>query len=141
MMRRRFVAILGSSLLLASGCAGGDGTDAEPTAPAPVTELAIDVQEFHFSPALVAIPAGQPVSVTVGNKGTIDHEWVIIEKGHEVDDQHRFTESAVLFEIDDIEQGSRSTSTFTIVQPGRYQLICAIEGHFAAGMEATLWVL
>lgn len=141
MMRRCVAAILGSSVLLASACAGGGGTEAEQTPPAPVTELAVDVQEFHFSPAVAAVPAGQPISVTVGNKGTIDHEWVIIAKGHEVDEQHRFSESAVLFEIDDIEQGARSTSTFTIAQPGRYQLICAIEGHFAAGMEATLLVV
>ena len=139
-MRRCMAAAAGLSLVLASACADG-GASEEPATPAPVTELTIDVQEFHFSPALVAVPAGEPVTVTVGNKGTIDHEWVIIAHGHEVDDQHRFSESAVLFEVDDINQGTRTTSTFTIAQPGRYQLLCAIEGHFAAGMEATLMVV
>ena len=139
-MRRSIAAAVGLSLLLASACAGS-GASPEETAPAPVTALTVEAEEFRFSPALVAVPAGQPVTVTVGNNGTIDHEWVIIAHGHEVDDQHRFSESAVLFEVDDVNQGTRSTSTFTIAQPGRYQLICAIEGHFAAGMEATLMVV
>ena len=140
-MRRCTAAAVGLSLFLASACAGSGASQEEPAVPAPVTELTVEVEEFHFSPALVAVPAGETVTVTVGNKGTIDHEWVIIAHGHEVDDQHRFSESAVLFEVDDINQGARSTSTFTIAQPGRYQLICAIEGHFAAGMEATLMVV
>ena len=140
-MRRCMAAAVGLSLFLASACAGGGASPEEPATPAPVTELTVDVAEFHFSPALAAVPAGEPVRVTVGNKGTIDHEWVIIAHGHEVDDVHQFSESAVLFEIDNISQGTRSTSTFTIAQPGRYQLICAIEGHFAAGMEATLLVV
>jgi plastocyanin len=141
MMRRYMAIALGLSVFLASACAGSTTSHEEPAMPALVTDLNIDVQEFHFSPTLVAVPAGALVSVTVGNKGTIAHEWVIIAHGHEVDDEHRFSESAVLFEVDDIDQGTRSTSKFTIAQPGRYQLICAIEGHFAAGMEATLMVV
>ena len=140
-MRRYMAGAVGLSLCLASACADTPTSSQEPATPAPVTELTVEVEEFHFSPALVAVPAGEPVTVTVGNKGTIDHEWVIIAPGHEVDEQHGFSESAVLFEVDDINQGSRSTSTFTIAQPGRYQLICAIEGHFAAGMQATLMVV
>jgi uncharacterized cupredoxin-like copper-binding protein len=134
-------AAVGLSLFLASACADGGPPTEEPATPAPVTELNVDVAEFHFTPALAAVPAGEPVKVTVANKGTVDHEWVIIARGHEVDGEHHFSESAVLFEVDDISQGTRSTSTFTIAQPGRYQLICAIEGHFAAGMEATLLVV
>ena len=140
-MRRCMAVAVGLSLFLVSACAGSATSKDEPAIPTPVTELSIDVQEFHFSPALVAVPAGALVNVTVDNKGTIDHEWVIIAPGHEVDDQHRFSETAVLFEVDDIKEDTRSTSKFTITQPGRYQLICAIEGHFAAGMEATLMVV
>ena len=140
-MRRCMAVAIGLSLFLASACAGSSAPKDEPAMPTPVTELNVDVQEFHFSPALVVVPAGALVNVTVGNKGTIAHEWVIIAPGHEVDDQHRFSESAVLFEVDDIDQGTRSMSKFTIAQPGRYQLICAIEGHLAAGMEATLMVV
>ena len=141
MMRRFMVVVVGLSVLSVVACSGGQPMDEEATTPAPATELSIQVEEFHFSPAIVAIPAGEQVTVTVGNTGTIDHEWVIIDKGHEVDGDHRFSENAVLFEVDHVGEGTRSTSTFTVAIPGRYQLICAIEGHLAAGMEATLVVV
>ena len=141
MTARWMTAILGSSLLMAASCAGGSSPAEEVTVPAAATELNIEVQEFHFSPAIVAVPADQTVTVTVNNTGTIKHEWVVIAKGHEVDEQRHFAEDAVLFEVDDITQGTQSTKTFKIAQPGRYQLICAVEGHFSAGMHATLVVV
>ena len=141
-MTRRWIAMLvGTSLLAVSACSGGSTHEVEPSTPAASTNLAIEVQEFHFSPSVVAVPAGEQVSVTVANSGTLKHEWVIIAKGHELDEQHKFSESAVLFEVDDIANGTQKTSTFTIAQPGRYQLICAIEGHFDAGMHASLVVV
>jgi uncharacterized cupredoxin-like copper-binding protein len=141
MTPRWLAAILGSSVLVAASCAGGSPPAAEDTVPAAATELNIDVQEFHFSPAIVAVPANQTVTVTVNNKGTLKHEWVVIAKGHEVEEQRDFSEDAVLFEVDDINEGTQSTKTFKIAQPGRYQLICAVEGHFSAGMHATLVVV
>jgi uncharacterized cupredoxin-like copper-binding protein len=141
-MTRRWIAMLvGGSLLAVSACSGGSAHEVEQAPPAASTNLAIEVQEFHFSPSVVAVPAGEEVTVTVANSGTLKHEWVVIAKGHELDDQHKFSESAVLFEVDDIANGTQRTSTFTIAQPGRYQLICAIEGHFDAGMHASLVVV
>ena len=141
MMRRRIAAVVGLSMFLVSACSDGAPTEEEAAPPAAATELSIQVEEFRFSPAVVAVPAGELVTVTVGNTGTIDHEWVIIEKGHEVDGNRRFSENAVLFEVDNISEGTRGTASFTVAVPGRYQVICAIEGHLAAGMEATLMVV
>jgi uncharacterized cupredoxin-like copper-binding protein len=141
MTHRWLTALLASGVLVASSCAKGNAPAAEDTVPAPATVLSVEVKEFHFSPAIVSVPAGETVTVKVNNAGTLKHEWVVIAKGHELDDQRRFAEDAVLFEVDDVDQGTQSTSTFSIAQPGRYQLICAIEGHFNAGMHATLVVV
>jgi uncharacterized cupredoxin-like copper-binding protein len=39
---------------------------------------------------------------------------------------------------DEVEAGETKTVTFTAPPAGDYQVICAIEGHFASGMEGTL---
>jgi uncharacterized cupredoxin-like copper-binding protein len=139
-MRRRWIAASVASLLLVVSCGGGSERE-ELVVPTPTTDLVVEAKEFHFSPPVVAVPAGQDVTVTVINSGTIKHEWVIVAKGHELEDQRNFTENAVLFEVDDVIDGSQRTSTFSIAQAGRYQLICAFEGHFEAGMQASLVVV
>jgi uncharacterized cupredoxin-like copper-binding protein len=140
-MRRRWTVVAVVASLLVVSCGGGSASDEELVVPTPTTELIVEVKEFHFSPAVVAVPAGEDVTVTVANNGTINHEWVIIAKGQELDDQRKFTENAVLFEVDDVPDGGQRTATFSIAQAGRYQLICAIEGHFDAGMHASLVVV
>src|ERR1700704_627923 len=121
-MTHRWIAMVaGASLIAVSACSGAGAREQEQTVPASATDLAIQVKEFHFSPAVVAVPAGEEVTVTVANSGTLKHEWVIIAKGHEIDDQHKFSEDAVLFEVDDIVNGTQRTSTFSVAQPGRYQ--------------------
>jgi len=139
-MRRPWIAASVASLLLVVSCGGGN-TREELVVPTPTTDLVVEAKEFHFSPAVVAVPAGQDITVTVANNGTINHEWVIIAKGHEFVDRRNFTENAVLFEVDKVADGAQRTSTFSIAQPGRYQLICAFEGHFEAGMQASLVVV
>ena len=39
---------------------------------------------------------------------------------------------------EEIEPGETKTLTFQAPPAGTYQIICAIEGHFDAGMEGTL---
>jgi uncharacterized cupredoxin-like copper-binding protein len=129
-------------VLLSFVAACSDGRVADTTVtPAPLTDLSVKVHEFGFEPAVVAIPAAQPVNVTLHNEGTIKHEWVVIAKGHELSLQRDFEEDAVLFEIEEVDAGSHGSGEFSISEPGTYQLICAIEGHFNAGMHATLVVV
>jgi uncharacterized cupredoxin-like copper-binding protein len=42
---------------------------------------------------------------------------------------------------DEVEAGATKTLTFTAPDAGTYQVICAIEGHFDAGMEGELTVV
>jgi len=42
---------------------------------------------------------------------------------------------------DEVEAGANKTLSFTAPDVGTYQVICAIETHFDAGMEGTLTVV
>jgi uncharacterized cupredoxin-like copper-binding protein len=55
------------------------------------------------------------------------------------------TEEELLAEFvyveDEVEAGANKTLTFTAPDVGTYQVICAIETHFDAGMEGSLTVV
>ncbi len=124
-----------------SACGGGDGGSSKAPSPQPTTsEIVIEGNEFKFAPSDVSFPAGQEVTVTFDNKGMVDHEWAVLRKGTRIASEEDFDESMVLFEIEAIPTKTSATQTFTFEQPGEYQVICALPGHFAAGMEGTLTV-
>ena len=46
----------------------------------------------------------------------------------------------ILFEVEATPAETSVTQTFTFETAGRYQIICALPGHFAAGMKGILTV-
>lgn len=134
--RRRLIAI-GSVLVavvLAAGC-GGDDEEGEAS-----TSIEAEATEFEFDPDTWTVPAGDQFSITLTNEGSIAHEWAVIKLGEDIESEAEFEEDKVLLEVEAIDAGTSTTQTFTIAEPGTYQVICAIEGHFDAGMEGRLTV-
>lgn len=88
------------------------------------------------------------VTFTVSNKGSIGHEFLVvktdIEPGKIPLDGDHFPEPAdgleVIDEIGEFPQGTTETLTLTL-EPGKYQLVCNLPGHYAAGMHAGFEVL
>jgi uncharacterized cupredoxin-like copper-binding protein len=124
--------------LLASSNDGGGS--AAPPATGPSTTITAVATEFAFAPDSWTVPAGQEVTITLDNQGAIDHEWAIIVEGVTVASEAEFDEDLVLYEVEAIPGGSSETGTFTIENPGTYQVVCALPGHLDAGMVGTLVV-
>ena len=128
-------AILGLGLL-ALACSGGGGAAA--------TELTATVREFQFSPSTWTVPAGEEISIEITNQGTVLHEWVLLQEGVTITSEADLpeTEEELLADFvnveEEIEPGETKTLTFQAPPAGTYQIICAIEEHFDAGMEGTL---
>lgn len=88
------------------------------------------------------------VSFTVANQGSIGHEFLVvktdIEPGKIPLDGDHFPEPAegleVIDEIGEFPQGTTESLTL-MLEPGRYQLVCNLPGHYAAGMHAGFEVL
>ncbi|MEN8238009.1 MAG: cupredoxin domain-containing protein [Actinomycetota bacterium] len=104
----------------------------------------VKLESFKFEGTSWEVPAGEEITITMENVSTIDHEWVILKPGVTIasEDDLPETEEELLADFvyweEEVLAGDSQTFTFTAPPAGEYQVICAIEGHFAAGMEGSL---
>lgn len=100
----------------ASGGGGGGGaTDLNVT---------VNATEFKYDPNTISASPGQKVNVTLVNKGSVIHTFVI-------------TEANVTITAD---AGKTATGSFTAPAAGTYTFFCDQPGHKDAGMTGTLTV-
>lgn len=100
----------------ASGGGGGGGSSD--------LNVTISATEFKYDPNTISATPGQKVNVTLVNKGSVIHTFVI-------------TEANVTITAD---AGKTVTGTFTAPAAGTYTFFCDQPGHKDAGMTGTLTV-
>jgi len=130
-MLRRYVfpVIAGLLLLGLTACGGNRNT------------ISVTATDFQFDPQTWTVSAGETVTITLTNKGTTEHEWVLLKLGTAVtppfDDDD---EDKVFWEIE-AQPGETMKETFTAPsEAGTYTIVCGIVGHVENGMQATLIV-
>ena len=137
MGRRVFALTLLGLIVVLSGCGGGSAA----------TEIDAAMKEFSFTPNAWEIAAGETITINLDNQGAVDHEWVLLKPGVTVDSEADLpaTEEELLADFvyweDEVEPGDSKSLTFVAPAAGEYQIICAIESHFDAGMKGTLTVV
>jgi nitrite reductase (NO-forming) len=89
------------------------------------TNVTITATEFKFSPNSIAVPLGQKVTLTLDNRGVVEHDVTVQGAG--------FSLSA--------KPGQTATGEFTFDKPGAFDFFCSIAGHKDAGMKGTLSVV
>lgn len=125
-------------LLLGSACGSDDDGSGS-------TDLEATFTDFEFTPDSWTAPADEDVTIELTNDGAVDHEFVILQPGVTIssEDDLPDTEEELLADFvlteTEVEAGETGDLTFN-VPAGTYQIICAIETHFDAGMEGTLTV-
>jgi len=129
--------------LLASAC-GVDANDANSNSGASTAVVSNDVTgsvlEWEVIVDATAAQAGV-VDFTITNDGTIGHEFLIVKTDAAPGEiplvGDRFSEDAdgieVIDEIGEFAQGTTETLTVTL-DPGSYQLVCNLPGHYESGM-------
>lgn len=81
--------------------------------------------EFKFDPANINAKPGQTINLTVVNKGSIRHTWVLPSQNVKLT----------------IEPGQTATKTFNApTAAGSYDIVCDEAGHKEAGMVGKLVV-
>jgi plastocyanin len=136
MMRLRIgLLVVASGAILVLGACGDDDDDDGAS-----TSIEATASEFEFEPNSWTVPAGEEFTIEFENDGSTDHEWAVINLGEDVESEDDFAEDKVLLEVEALPAGESTDEQFTIDEPGTYQVICALEGHFDAGMEGTLTV-
>ena len=116
------------AVLLVAGC-GGTGA---PAANAPATgarEIKVENTEFKFTPSDVTVKAGEKIKLTITNKGTVDHTWVLMA----ADGKTEVTRI-------DVKVAGTASKEFTAPAAGTYTIVCDIAGHKEAGMIGKLIV-
>lgn len=141
----RHTGLLAAGLFVSAlaGC-GADPSDAGGGTSNTVNGV---VKEWAVSVDASSAMAGE-VTFTVANQGTIGHEFLVvktdIEPGKIPLDGDHFPEPAdgleVIDEIGEFPKGTTETLTL-MLEPGKYQLVCNLPGHYAAGMHAGFEVL
>src|SRR3981189_1892488 len=101
-------------------------------APAPARSDEVTIR-FHYSPfdpAVVSVPAGVRVTITLRNDDPIDHEWIVGPPDvHEI---HRHgTEAVHAGRPTEVTVPALSTRTTTITfeTPGEFVYVCHLPGH------------
>ncbi|MDZ7678547.1 MAG: cupredoxin domain-containing protein [Acidimicrobiales bacterium] len=131
--RKGVVVAVGATALLLGACGGDDDA-------ATSTEIETEATEFKFDPDAWSVSAGEEFTIEFTNSGSVEHEWAVLKEGEDIESEDDFAEDKVLFEVEAIPAGESVTESFTVEDAGTYQVICAIDGHFDAGMEGTLTV-
>jgi len=136
--------LLASVLVFSYGCgednddtAGGSDSDGAITGVVKEWEVTVDQQKAT---------AGEVV-FTVTNEGTIGHEFLVVKTDVadgeiELDGDHFSEENASLLVIDEIgEYAKKTTESLTVtLEPGNYQLVCNLPGHYENGMHTSFTV-
>lgn len=108
--------------IVVAACGGAATSQPAPSASQPSgTEISVAATEFAFDPDTISIPAGVAETVTLANKGTIEHDITIDALGVK------------------IHAGVGDTVSGTVTaEAGTYEFYCSIPGHKQAGMVGTL---
>lgn len=110
-------------------------------------EISGSVKEWAVAVNASKAIAGD-VKFTIENQGTIPHEFIIVKTEFApgkipLGPDNRFDEEGkgvfVPGEISEWNPGTTGTVTLKL-EPGNYQLLCNIAGHYAAGMHTQLTV-
>jgi len=133
MKRYGLLVLVAVVSMLAAGCGGG--------AQAASNKINVTMTDFHFTPDAFTIGAGQEIEFTGRNNGAVTHDFVIMKLGTDVGDNFDKDDEANIFWEAELTSGQNVNLTFTApAEPGEYQVVCAIPGHYQAGMVGKLVV-
>ena len=139
--RRLAVPLLVGMLATLGACA--DGAEAAPPPEAIWTGLSADA--LAWEPSSFTVQRDAPVTITAENSGVFGgHDLVVLSHVFateaEATNAIAADPSLVVGRIGLLDPGESDSVTVTFSQPGTYQFICTVTGHFAGGMHGTITV-
>jgi uncharacterized cupredoxin-like copper-binding protein len=150
-------------ILVAAACAGPAATPtaastatptAAPTAlptaaptPSPGA-LRIEVEltdALTMDPAQMTVPRGVPVTFVVTNSGALDHEFYLGDAAMQADHAQEMLEMGGMMAHDEengiaVDPGEMKELTYTFAAAGEWLAGCHVNGHYDAGMLATIMI-
>ena len=84
------------------------------------------------SPPVWTLPKGKRTIFTFENQGVLAHNWVVVRPGVSVPipfDEKRASD-LLLYDLGKVPSSGTTYVTFTTPDPGTYQVICTLSGHY-----------
>ena len=118
-------------IALLAACSGGTvgGTKAPASGSSGGKTFNVTATEFQFTPNKFDAQVGQKLTFKVANKGTVEHNFVILSP----DGSQELTKIST-------QPGETKNLEFTPTEAVTYQIDCNIAGHKEAGMVGELAV-
>ena len=139
--RRRGLAIVGSLVLVGSLALVAFATVAGAGSADGPMRIEIRIHYSHFTPSMIQVPAGRPVTFVISNDDPIDHEWIVgddaVQERHRTGTEMRHDSRPTEISIPAL---STRETTITFADPVVWRYICHLPGHEAYGMVGTLVV-
>jgi uncharacterized cupredoxin-like copper-binding protein len=98
--------------------------------------------DFAYTPSTYLVPASKEITLALQNDGAVAHEFIIMKYGTDVGTDFGPEDKRNIYWQIELVAGEGGSYTFTAPsQPGDYQVVCGISGHFMAGMVGKLTVV
>lgn len=146
-IRTLTVVAIAAVTLIALACGGDDGGDVD----SGVREIHLRMtDQVRFEPAEMQMEAGVPVRLVIDNSETASiHDFSVkaipvTNVNHEGDAGmgHMGMNSADDYDLHlAVESGTDGVLEFTPTEAGKYEFMCTVTGHAAAGMTGMLIVV
>ena len=143
-MKRLFVILMFLAAATLVACGGSE--EAAQSNEDAHQEVTIEAVDLAFTPATVAVAAGQPIKLTLQNNGALEHDFSVMEievesvheeaGEHDEGAEHTMTVDPELHVA--AAAGTVGTVEFTAGHAGTYEFFCSVPGHKEAGMVGTL---
>jgi uncharacterized cupredoxin-like copper-binding protein len=137
-MNKRTALILLSVIAagaLLSACGGS------PSGPVTVT---VTATEYKFESSLTTFKVGVPYHFVVTNKGTMEHEFMVIKpEPSSVGSDQLDADALAHIEETDLQPGQTTSVDYTFLQPapeGTLEFACHLAGHYEQGMHSSIIV-
>jgi uncharacterized cupredoxin-like copper-binding protein len=114
-------------IAMLAACSGGTVGGTKAPAGGGGKTYNVSATEFQFTPNKFDASVGQKVTFKVTNKGTVEHNFVILSP----DGSQELTKITT-------QPGETKTLEFTPTEAVTYQIDCNIAGHKEAGMTGEL---
>ncbi|MSQ35609.1 MAG: hypothetical protein EXR63_00485 [Dehalococcoidia bacterium] len=131
-----------------TGCGGASGDDTgggdEDAQQASTNAVTVSAREFSLEANQQTVKAGK-VNLTLHNRGSIEHELIVVrtdlapDKLPVKDGKADVPESEIIVHVHDVRAGARRSVSLELAR-GAYALICNIPAHYQSGMYLALTV-
>ena len=119
----------------------GEATPGTPAVQSDANVVHVTLDEFAVTASPAEFHTGQTYRFVVTNTGSLPHEFMVLPDmpgigGKDMEELHHVALGVI--PVDDLAPGAMREIEVTFAQAGDYQLVCALTGHYDAGMTLTV---